>query len=725
MEDAYNYVSSFVTNANSQSKLKRYSSKFLIDATVESFDWDNLVIEAVSHKDTSDGWYKFTFLVLYYLLQNGYYVGSHKEALYRLLPDLTLLFTEAYRYDKFFAIKDIESLIICKGSYQQKDVFQFMILPGCNEFIRKVMEELLKSPYDAFKRLLKWEFLLEFGNSLGNYAKTIAQIEQFNEYTLLHQVDYFKKTVKDETILSDRIAAVLDFYRFLSYNYPEKKLFYNSEIIPLSFLNSKSIRRALYEGYYITQLDPVETIEDHDKYCFILKGSYTDSTRMLDISWTLVDLSSLSEPYYRQCIVRFLQDRQKPIDEYTYYLNALSILQRAKQLPEYPFRSIKHLTVEDAVLLEKALSIGRDGLQIKANDVRIGKVRSFLKWCKNSGMLEFDEKFFKYFSAPRYNYYNGGTPISEDVAVKASAALEELGKSDYNYHLCYILYHLQILTELRVSELAKVKVNSFRETLKKGQYMLVIPRKGSEGEDRKIPLAPKALELFRHAIKYTEEVRNNCPDPLLKQHVFIYSMSKGTDYKYRVIKCHAYTRWIQRAADAYQIGKIDSRKVRAAHSTFVAKIVRKNKKSESIIPKLTGHASINTDERHYIGGELVDMLEAAYGVSMTEDYSALKQHVVDEKTIDMKGNVNLVDEGCGYCDNGICLYNCIPLCPVCRHFVTTIKHLPFFEKQIADLDQRISNAKNRHDIEDLMALKEVYVTYIGIINQTKEDGEYN
>lgn len=725
MEDAYNYVSSFATNATSQSKLKRYCGQYLIDATVESFDWDKVVEEAVPHKETKDGWYKYTFLVFYFLLQNGYYVGSHKEAFYHLLPDLTFIFKEATRYDKLFEIKDIESLIICRGSYNDRGVFRFLVFPASNRIIRKAMEELLKSPHDAFKRFFNKEFLLEFENSLGHYAKTIAQIEQFNEYTLFHQVDYFKETVKDENKLSDRIAAVLDFYRFLSYNYPEKKLFHDSEIIPLSFLNSKSIHRALFEGYYITQIDPVERIEDHDKYCFILKGSYSESTRMLDISWNLVDLSSLSEPYYRHCIVRFLQARQKPVDEYSYYLKALSILQRAKQLPSYPFKNIKHLTVEDAVLLVDALSIGNNGLQIKANDVRIAKVKSFLKWCKDSGMMEFDEKFFNYFCAPRYNYYNGGNPISEEVAVKVSSALRELGESDYNYHLCYILYHLQILTELRVCELTKVKVNSFRETIKKGQYELVIPRKGSEGEDRIIPLAPKAMELFQHAIKYTERVRNNCPDPLLKKYIFIYPMTKGTDYKYAVVKTFTYTRLLQRATAAYQIEKVDSRKVRSAHSTFVAKIVRKNNKSESFIPRLTGHAGINTDERHYIGSELMDMLEAAYGVSMTEDYSALKQHVVDEKTIDMKGNVNLVDEGCGYCDNGTCLYDCIPLCPVCRHFVTTIKHLPFFEKQIADLDQRIRNAKNRHDIEDLVALKEVYVTYIGIINRAKENDEYN
>ena len=195
-------------------------------------------------------------------------------------------------------------------------------------------------------------------------------------------------------------------------------------------------------------------------------------------------------------------------------------------------------------------------------------------------MLEYDEKFFKYFSPPKYNYYIGGNPLSVEEAERLNAVLEERGKTDYNYHLCHIIFQLQILTEIRVCEFKRIKINSFRETAKKGVYELIIPRKGSQGEERIIPLAPKAMELLRHAIQYTDPIRRKCGDPFIRDHLFIHPWNRGNVYKYGVFSSSTYGRLLNNVAEESQIVQLDSRRIRSAHSTFAARIVKKAKKSD-------------------------------------------------------------------------------------------------------------------------------------------------
>ena len=59
-------------------------------------------------------------------------------------------------------------------------------------------------------------------------------------------------------------------------------------------------------------------------------------------------------------------------------------------------------------------------------------------------------------------------------------------------------------------------------------------------------------------------------------------------------------------------------------------------------------------------------------------------------------------------------------CMACKYFITTIKHEIFFKKAIEDVDRLIKATSNRHDKEDLVTIKELYVLYLKAIIKHKE-----
>jgi hypothetical protein len=62
---------------------------------------------------------------------------------------------------------------------------------------------------------------------------------------------------------------------------------------------------------------------------------------------------------------------------------------------------------------------------------------------------------------------------------------------------------------------------------------------------------------------------------------------------------------------------------------------------------------------------------------------------------------------------------------MCKHFVTTISRLPYFEEAIKMIDHRIENAVITHDKEDLVNIKRLYVGFINEILKRREEDSKN
>lgn len=109
-----------------------------------------------------------------------------------------------------------------------------------------------------------------------------------------------------------------------------------------------------------------------------------------------------------------------------------------------------------------------------------------------------------------------------------------------------------------------------------------------------------------------------------------------------------------------------------------------------------------------------------YGITIGTELIETDSKIVDDIPEHLKGDENDVEDGCGKCSAETCVMtNALP-CMACKHFITTTKHEVFFKKAIENVNRLIETTKNRHDKEDLVTIKELYVLYLKAIIKHKE-----
>ena len=79
--------------------------------------------------------------------------------------------------------------------------------------------------------------------------------------------------------------------------------------------------------------------------------------------------------------------------------------------------------------------------------------------------------------------------------------------------------------------------------------------------------------------------------------------------------------------------------------------------------------------------------------------------------------------GCGKCKALNCMYNTILPCITCENFVTTVAYEPFFQRMIEMIDDQLEMAKYPHDKEDLITMKEIYVSFIVEFDRIKQTSQ--
>ena len=146
----------------------------------------------------------------------------------------------------------------------------------------------------------------------------------------------------------------------------------------------------------------------------------------------------------------------------------------------------------------------------------------------------------------------------------------------------------------------------------------------------------------------------------------------------------------------------------------------RNKKSSAETALLTKHKHIDTTVNHYLDSKLEKMLEATYKVKLGKDKVNAENKVIGKIPDEFKGANSDVESGCGKCTakhcNGVAALSCL----ACEYFITTPEHRPYFEKAIEMIQCHIRSTENRHEKEDLVTRKTLYVQYLKAIYKHQE-----
>lgn len=690
-----------------------YSTK-----NIEDIDWIEFCNDVAKY-----GCFKYAFTFFVNLLKNDLYHGPYAEYLYSMIEMFELITSEYCSFYSAILCKEkITELIIYKN--QVKDALHsYAFVERHNDFIRSELLNFLNINERKYLRWTTQDYLFHFEKSFSQYKDNITNYNDFNGNTIFAQIDYYKDLYKDDDYaLKNAIRGVVCFYRYLVNHYTEYDFFENSFNMNKGLLFNNQIITLLEDDFTFMTFSPTNHPGTKSKVCFLIKGFEDISTRITSDDWAIADISMVEYPEYRRIMWSYMITATSSImltwtAQMTYVGEVLKFLLDMKNQKDYPNKNKKYLTNQEAVLIRNYIDTYKISLSTKNN--RIGAARRFFNYAKDNNLLEFDDMFFDYLRQYEEPSHNTAKAVPDDKLVLINSKLIEKAKTEQLGKISYAIFHLALQTEFRINQICHLKVDCIRPSIKPNQFMICTNSKTSHGAVESYVITDLTYKILMDIIEDTEEIRDKCNIESLKDYIFLYD---GLNDGVALVKDNIFGSYLNKVCKELGFEEnYTASNLRDTHMTKAFEHILRSGKSDIEMGVLSKHRHIDTTKNHYIEMELEKMLEATYGIVIGEEYIETDSKIVDEIPSEINTKENDVENGCGKCTAKTCdLTSSLP-CLTCKHFITTTKHEIFFKKAIENVDRLIEKTINKHDKEDLITIKQLYVLYLKAIYKHKEE----
>ncbi|ELC8389504.1 tyrosine-type recombinase/integrase [Clostridium perfringens] len=666
--------------------------------------------------------HKFAIKFLVKLLELNLYEGSYSDILYNKLDMLKIIAYENNRLHKLvFCEEKINELIIFKNN-SQGQIYSYAFITSKNYIIGKYLFEFLDGNDRNCLRWCNLDFLYHFENSFCQYIDVIKNYKDFNSNTFFIQISYYKNLYKNnKNAYNSSITGITVFYRWLCNTFNEYDFFANSFNMSKSLLFSGKLTELIRKDYYFTTFNPLNHPGPKTKICFLIKGLSHISTRITNDDWNTIDISIVKNEDYRNMILSFILSSTsstmlKDSTQILYINEALKFLIELKEQTNYPNKNLKYMTNQEAILIRNYINSFKISIGTKNN--RIGAIRRFFIYTKNNNLINFDDIFFDYLRQYEEPTKNNAKAVPDDKLVLINNNLLEKAKKSHLAKLIYSIFHLTLQTEFRINQICHLKVDCIKPSIKPNQYIICTNSKTSHGTIESYVITDITYHLLMNIIDDTEDFRDNCNIESLKDYIFLY---KGRTNTPTLITNDTFGKYIKKICNELGFHEnYTASNFRDTHMTKAFEHILRNGKSDIEMGVLSNHRHIDTTKNHYIEMELEKMLEATYGIIIGEEYIETESKIIDKIPDEFKSKENDVENGCGKCTAKKCEFTSSLPCLACKYFITTTNHEIFFKKSINNIDRIIEKTLNKHDKEDLITIKQLYVLYLKAIYKYKE-----
>ena len=283
------------------------------------------------------------------------------------------------------------------------------------------------------------------------------------------------------------------------------------------------------------------------------------------------------------------------------------------------------------------------------------------------------------------------------------------------YHLDYYFTLILSLTEIRKSNLLNLEADCLVKTLsRKGadEYKIVCQTKTSKGEYVEYNITRYVKNIIDEVYNITEEDREIATSNIKRylfiaprqHHKTVAKLSERNLDKHLIAAC-------ENAGIPYK----PFAAIRNYYQNEVSQFIENNNLGDLQLQALSGHTK-RIHEQHYVTHEIKELCQALYGVKIGD--MQLKGNISPHTKIEKE---NTVRNGCGGCTSAKCDFNSNLDCLMCNKFITTLKCIPYFEKEITKIDRTISSIDIKHEQEFLVSKKKLLVAYLEKLYQLKED----
>lgn len=559
--------------------------------------------------------------------------------------------------------------------------------------------------------------------SFGAAADEIDGIECFTASLFWRQAEFIRGECRGNRKLAARHARFLrGFYLYLVDANTGHDFFERSASLSDELLRSSSLTAYVANGTYVTSFYPGIDLGDRKSVALILRGYDHLSTQLRAEGHVLIDVSGLDSSLYRREVLAYCCSTAARAaactgSSYSALTGCLRLLLEMKSCRRHPNPDPARVSREELFLLREA--VDRQPGELATKICKLTALSSFLQWEGESrGAIEVEEYAIDHLRGSPRQRGGDADPIPDDELSAIAARLAEGAQEGAFGKVVFAIFCLAVETEFRISHICNMTVDCVRPSVKPGEYVVHAATKTSGGERESCLITESTRRTIADVVDATDEIRSECETGERGRYVFLVRDRFGFPM---VIRSTRFSEELKRCCE--EIGlerRYTAANLRDTHMTKAVEYAIRNGRPDLEVSVLSRHKHRRTT-MGYVELDLEKMLESTYGIVIGDGVVAdARGRVVDRVPEESRSTEFVVEGGCGHCTAASCAIASPLPCFVCKNFVTTVDHEPFFIRAIEAVEAQIVSAGTRHDADDLVTVKTLLVMFLQAIYEKKE-----
>ncbi len=557
-----------------------------------------------------------------------------------------------------------------------------------------------------------------FSYFLSNFDKSVDGLNIKSIYDLdlksfNTQINFYKD--HHSTKILSQITA---FYNYIANNI-NPNLFDNN-YLSSRILTRRGLSQDIADGYHIVRYNMIEEVPTYNKWIlFYLDKNETNSMAVTSSSIS-IDFSTIKNLTYRNWVKTYfwksnesLITKKNAISPLCQFFNYIDDLKKGKIFSIYAKpNDDENITINETKAFKNYIYETYQNDNTVASHIR--SARTILNFLYENDDIS---ESFSYNLSIKRKATNTSKVLKNEEIQKLSKLMELKSKDSIDKALYNLVFFIALQTEFRATQVFALTVNCVKETLKKGQYVLISKTKTSANEEIEQPITSYTKENIDKIIELTKEYREQNVIDGLSDYLFLAPSNKKGSFK--ILNMDGFNDYLQQCCKELNLPLYTYSNLRDTHMTKAEEFVIRQQLSEMHQNILTGHKTVETDNKYYTNTDINEILESVHGVVIGD--VNIEGKVQETLPADIATETNTVSNRCGYCQNKGCDNTTMLDCLLCSNFVTTLNRLPYFEEQVKIIDSKIKDADISHDKEDLVNIKVLHLGYIKAIHKLKKD----
>lgn len=462
------------------------------------------------------------------------------------------------------------------------------------------------------------------------------------------------------------------------------------KLYPLSILNLESFAGKFIEGYRPILFNPLDNVPIHDKWMIIPNGEEKKSTQLTSESVLHLDFSIIKNESLKILLKEWFWSETTALNHRT--VQAKFIMDFINMY----FPKDETCTCISQIICAnfKSFILSKYKLDNSRNR-RIYPVLKFVRYIEEYSEIDVEKGCYLYLNNTVTRQKSKAIGIKKEHLILITSYINEHRNDNHNSFCFYVMFHIALNTEFRISQIVSLSYDCLKESMKKGEYVIESTMKQSGSEVVKQPCARIIKDIIYSYKKSTNEFRDNLR-LALKQYLFVREECYGSVQK--PFSRQSFSNYLKNVCNILNLPEYTAKNLRVTYITNAKEYISLNNLSNLTLLKVTNHASINTVNNHYIQENIIDALQATNGI-IIGDVSIDGTISADVDNFDTEKEMSVAN-GLGFCQSKECTNQGPSPCQRCKYFFATLSNIPYYKQEIKRLKALNDGTLAPHDAED-------------------------